>query len=86
MMYTELFENICAGTPATHSVLQGISLSLKYWPHLFLPKPTPPPPKKKSKSARPPMSLSPPQNFRELGSPTWNVSSCKIAKTHFLKK
>ena len=34
-----------------HSVLQGISPTLKYWPYLFLPRPLP---QKNSKSIRPP--------------------------------
>ena len=42
-----------------HSVLQGISPNLKYWPHPFLPAPLHP--KKKSKSVDPPSP--PPKHF-----------------------
>ena len=45
-----------------HGVLQGISPTLKYWSHPFLPSLASPlpPPQKYSKSVRPPLPLPPP--------------------------
>ena len=63
-----------------HGVLQGISPTLKYWSHPFLPSPPPPPPPPPQKKnilnlSDPPSPFphplyeQPPQNFRELDSP-----------------
>ena len=40
-----------------HSVLQGISPTLKYWAHPFLPSPPPPPPPKNLNLSPPPPPL-----------------------------
>ena len=66
-----------------HSVLQGISPTLKYLPHPFL---SSPPPKKNSKSVRPPTLLraTPFKILENLTPPPlWNVPSSKKAKTLF---
>ena len=65
-----------------HIVLQGISPTLKYWPHPFFPTP----PKKHSKSVRRPLHEQPPSKFWRTWLTPWNVPSYKKAKTHFLKK
>ena len=68
----------------THSVLQGISPTLKYWPQTFLPKPS-----KKIPNLSDPSFMSNPLKILEnfiSPPPLWNVPSSKIGKTHFLKK
>ena len=73
-----------------HSVLQGISATLKYWPHHFLTSPLLPPLAKKNyKSVRLlPLSclINPPSKFWRTWLPPWNVASSKKVKIYFKKK
>ena len=71
--------------------VQGISPTLKYWPHPIIPRPPP----QNSKSVRPPPPLPCPppsmsnhtKNFGEIDTPPpWNLPTSKKAKIHFLKK
>ena len=86
---------ICQHAWLHNSVLQGISPTLKYWPHLFsrrspqkILNPSDPPPPCPALHF---MSKHP-QNFGGISPPPpsppppWNVPSPKKAKTHFLKK
>ena len=70
----------------SHSVLQGISPTLKYWPHPFLPSPLPPP--KKFWICQPPLPLwaTPLKILENLSPSPWNGSSSKKRKDSFLKK
>ena len=70
-----------------HSVLQGISPTLKYWSHHFLPRLPPPPKKKIINLPDPSLYEQPPSKFwRTWLSPPWNVPLSKKTETHFLKK
>ena len=73
-----------------HSILQGISATLKHWPHPFLTSPFLHPLAKKilnlSDPCPTPFWGTPLQNFGELDSRPWNVPSSKKVKTYFKKK
>ena len=56
--YRGKIELVISQNNTTHSVLQGISHTLKYWSPPFLSRPFPP--KKYSKSVRPPTPTPPP--------------------------
>ena len=77
------FPKIC------HSVLQGISATLKYWPHPFLTSPLLNPPAKKTLNLPdpyPPPFWATPLKFWRTWLPPWNVASSKKVKIYFKKK
>ena len=70
-----------------HSVLQGISPTLKYWAHPFLPSPPPPTsPKNLNLSPPPPPFPFPSKSWRTWLPCPWDVHLSKTQKIHFLIK
>ena len=82
------FWNIWINVHIEHSVLQGISPTLKYWPEPSLPSPSPNP-KKILNLSDPFFMSSPPQNFAELDSPPSLPLKCTLvqeSKDSFFKR
>ena len=78
------------GRHIDHSVLQGISPTLKYSPVDLTPFYLGPPPKKKIINLSdpfppPPFMTNPPQSFGEVDSPL-EIYTCLKKQTHFFKK
>ena len=70
-----------------HSVLQGISPTLKYWSHHFLPRLPLPPPKKNYKSARPlPLWATPLKILENLTLPPLKCTFVQKNRDSFFKE
>ena len=82
------FWNIWINVHIKHSVPQGISPTLKYWPEPSLPSPSPHSPQN-SKSVRPLLyeQPPPPQNFAEIdSSPLLRCTLVQESKDSFFKQ
>ena len=69
-----------------HSVLQGISPTLKYWAHPFLPSPPSPTSPKNLNLSPPPPFPFPSKSWRTWPPCPWDVHLSKTQKIHFLIK